>query len=267
MGRFHVDAAAAIFRSAGVRATALPDADEEVLKLGRGNTTCKECLPLQLTVGSLLKYLRDREDEDELLVYFMPTAGGPCRFGQYSQFMKGMIERLELKDVTLYSLTAENSYADLDATDFALKFWTGIVVADAMEDIYGVLLSAARDRDAAAAIYREECRKIVRVLEDSPELKTLRPTLEKTAARLKSIPLKRRPEEIPTILLTGEIFVRHDGLSRQYLIESLAEQGFATKVASVMEWIYYTDLCNKKVWVDKKLSAKGRHRSSFAQQR
>jgi len=258
MGRFHVDAAAAIFRSAGVRATALPDADEEVLKLGRGNTTCKECLPLQLTVGSLLKYLRDREDEDELLVYFMPTAGGPCRFGQYSQFMKGMIERLELKDVTLYSLTAENSYADLDATDFALKFWTGIVVADAMEDIYGVLLSAARDRDAAAAIHREECRKIVQALEESPELKTLRPTLEKTAARLKSIPLKRRPEEIPTILLTGEIFVRHDGLSRQYLIESLAEQGFATKVASVMEWIYYTDLCNKKGWVDKKLSAKGR---------
>jgi predicted CoA-substrate-specific enzyme activase len=256
MGRFHVDVAAALFRSAGVRATALPDSDEEVLKLGRGNTTCKECLPLQLTVGTLLKYLKERKDKDELLVYFMPTAGGPCRFGQYSQFMRAMIERLDIKDVIVYSLDAENSYVDLDASNLTLKLWTGIVIADVMEDIYGTLLCAASDREAATAIYREECRKIVQALEESPELKAIRPQLEKTAVRLRSIPLKRKPEEIPTILLTGEIFVRHDDLSRQYLIEKLADQGFATKVASVMEWIYYTDLCNKNGWVDITLSAK-----------
>jgi predicted nucleotide-binding protein (sugar kinase/HSP70/actin superfamily) len=239
-----------------VRATALPDSDEEVLKLGRGNTSCKECLPLQLTVGSLLKYLRDRKAPDELLVYFMPTAGGPCRFGQYSQFMKAMIERLGIQDVTLYSPDAENSYADLDASNLTLKLWTGVVIADDMEDIYGVLLTAARDRVEALEIYREECRKIIRALEESPELKTLRPVLEKTATRLKSIPLKRRPEEIPTILLPGEIFVRHDAISRQFLIERLADQGFATKVASVMEWIYYTDLCDRNGWIYKTLSAK-----------
>ncbi|SEM20576.1 CoA-substrate-specific enzyme activase, putative [Syntrophus gentianae] len=256
MGRFHTDAIAAIFRSAGVRATALADSDEEVLKLGRGNTSCKECLPLQLTVGSLLKYLRDRKEKEELLVYFMPTAGGPCRFGQYSQFMKAMIERLGIPDVTLYSLNAANSYEDLNASNLTLKIWTGIVLADRMEDIYGVLLSAARDRDAAITVFQEERRKLLSALEVSPELKALRPCLEEVAARLKSIPLKRRPAEIPTILLTGEIFVRHDDLSRQYLIESLADQGFATKVASVMEWIYYTDLCNQKGWVDRTLSAK-----------
>jgi len=256
MGRFHVDVAAAVFRSAGVRATALPDADEEALKLGRGNTTCKECLPLQLTVGSLLKYLRDREDREELLVYFMPTAGGPCRFGQYSQFMKAMIERQGIPDVTLYTLDAENSYADLDASNLTLKLWTGVVIADVMEDVYGVLLAAARDRKAALEIYREECAGIVSALEISPELKAIRPVLEEAAFRLKSIPLKARPEAIPRILLTGEIFVRHDAISRQFLVERLADQGFATKVASVMEWIYYTELCDRNGWVGISLSAK-----------
>jgi predicted nucleotide-binding protein (sugar kinase/HSP70/actin superfamily) len=52
--------------------------------------------------------------------------------------------------------------------------------------------------------------------------------------------------ETPTILLTGEIFVRHDDISRQFLVEKLAQQGFATKVSSVMEWIYYTDWCFEK---------------------
>jgi len=256
MGRFHSDVIAAVFRSAGVRATALPDSDEEALKLGRGNTSCKECLPLQLTAGSLLKYLRNRTDRDERLVYFMPTAGGPCRFGQYSRFMEEMIERLGIPDVTLYSLSAANSYADLDASHLTRSIWTGMVIADLMEDIHGVLLCAARNRNAAKAIFLEECRNIVSALESSSELKHLRPCLKQSVARLKSIPLRRRPGEIPKILLTGEIFVRHDALSRQYLVERLADAGFATKVASVMEWIYYTDLCTRKGWGDRRLSAK-----------
>ena len=112
MGRFLNDATSAVFRSIGIRASVLPPADDEVLKLGRGNTSCKECLPLLLTVGSLLKYLKNREKTEELLVYFMPTASGPCRFGQYSPFISQLIARNGIEDVALFSLQAENSYTE-----------------------------------------------------------------------------------------------------------------------------------------------------------
>ncbi|MFO7976583.1 MAG: acyl-CoA dehydratase activase, partial [Candidatus Hydrogenedentota bacterium] len=80
MGRYGTALVAGAFGRRGVRAEPLPCADEETLKLGRAHSTCKECLPLQTTVGSLVRYLRDRPP-GEITVYFMLSTDGPCRFG------------------------------------------------------------------------------------------------------------------------------------------------------------------------------------------
>jgi predicted CoA-substrate-specific enzyme activase len=246
MGNFLNDAAAAVFRSMGIRATALPMADEEILKLGRGNTSCKECLPLLLTVGSLLKYIKYRENADELLVYFMPTASGPCRFGQYSVFIDHLIARSAIPDVATFSLQAENSYTGFSDNGFILKLWSCLVLADIMQDIYSILLTNAVDKTSSMEIFNKEVKRIIQTFEKSPEFKDLQEILKSVANVIQRIPLKRSLAETPHILLTGEIFVRHDDLSRQFLVERLAEEGFATKVSSVMEWVYYTDWCFKK---------------------
>jgi len=245
MGKFLSEAAAAIFRGLGIRASALPPADEEALRLGKGNTTCKECLPLLLTTGSLLKYLKHRENDEELVIYFMTTASGPCRFGQYSTFINNLIARLKIEDVALFSLSAENSYTDLNENNISSKLWSGIIISDIMQDIYSAVLTNAIDQDSAMNIYREECRRIISALENSSEFKELTQTLEIVAGNLKKIPLERHIEETPVVLLTGEIFVRNDDISRQLIVEKLAQKGFATKVSTVAEWVYYTDWCFK----------------------
>ena len=246
MGKLTTETTSAVFRSMGIRATSFPAANEEVLKLGRGNTSCKECLPLLLTVGSLLKYLQERKTDDELLVYFMPTTSGPCRFGQYSHFISNLISGRGIEDVTLFSLSAEDSYTGFAGNDFTLKLWSAIVISDIMQDIYSVLLVNAADRDAALATYESECRRIIEACERSPAFKDMKKTLLIVADNLKAIPVKRQLQDTPTVLLTGEIFVRHDDLSRQFLVEKLAAQGMATKVSSLVEWVYYTDWCYLK---------------------
>jgi predicted CoA-substrate-specific enzyme activase len=246
MGNYLNETTAAVFSSVGIRASALPAADEEVLKLGRGNTSCKECLPLLLTVGSLLKYLNCRKDNDELLVYFMPTASGPCRFGQYSTFINHFIARSAIPDVATFSLQAENSYTGFRDNGFILRLWSGLVVVDIMQDIYSILLTNAVDREAALDIFQKEIKRIIRTFEEGSTFKNLRETLKTAAITIQKVPLRRTADETPCILLTGEIFVRHDDLSRQFLVETLAEQGFTAKVSSVAEWIYYTDWCYKK---------------------
>jgi predicted CoA-substrate-specific enzyme activase len=246
MGRFLNDATSAVFRSIGIRASVLPPADDEVLKLGRGNTSCKECLPLLLTVGSLLKYLKDSDRSEELLVYFMPTASGPCRFGQYSPFISQLIARNGIEDVALFSLQAENSYTEIGGNEFTLKLWSCLVVADIMQDIYSVLLTNAVDKESALEIYYQETKKLIGVFEHTPNFRDLQRTLRTVADNFRKIRLTRPVHDTPAILLTGEIFVRHDDLSRQFLVEKLAEQGFVTKVSSVIEWVYYTDWCFEK---------------------
>ena len=66
--------------------------------------------------------------------------------------------------------------------------------------------------------------------------------------------MKRPPREVPKISLIGEIFVRRDALSRQYLTESLAEKGFATICAPIAEWVLYTDYLVDKGLADYKMS-------------
>ena len=56
MGRLGTELVSAVFEASGFHVAPHPPADENVLKLGRAHTSCKECLPLILTTGTLLNY-------------------------------------------------------------------------------------------------------------------------------------------------------------------------------------------------------------------
>ncbi len=86
MGRFLSESAAACLRSMGIRTSALPPADEEVLKLGRGHSSCKECLPLIITTGSLLKYVRERSKKTKSWSISFPPNPVPAGTGSIPFF-------------------------------------------------------------------------------------------------------------------------------------------------------------------------------------
>ena len=213
MCRFISEIGSAAFRGFGVRSSALPPADDEVLKIGRGHTSCKECLPLLLTTGGLLHYLDTGKAGDEKLIYFMPTASGPCRFGQYSRFLSGLITKLRIEDVALFSLSAENSYAGFGGEGLSAVLWQGVLLADIFEEIYSVLLTNAADTGSAVHVFEECWRRIIMTVENPAERDRLPRILESIAGRLKSIPVVRSLQDTPVILLAGEIYVRHDDLS------------------------------------------------------
>jgi predicted CoA-substrate-specific enzyme activase len=260
MGKIASEALAAAFRSTGARARALPPADETALQLGRGCTTCKECLPLILTTGSLLKYLGNGHPGEEVVVYFMPTGDGPCRFGQYRVFMENLIRRRRLVDVALISLSSEDSYDGLP-TRFHRCLWWAVVVSDAMEDVRSMLLANAVDAEAAMACFDTQWEGILGALAQG-RWRTLMRALDEAAAALAALPSKRPVATVPTIALTGEIFVRRDGLSRQHLTERLAARGFAVSCTPVSEWVHYTHYLHRRGLSEQEVVA--RHRLRIA---
>jgi predicted CoA-substrate-specific enzyme activase len=242
MGKYGAEALAAVLRGSGLNAKAHRPSDEAVLKLGRANTTCKECLPLILTTGTLLSYINNGKRDDEVLVYFFATGSGPCRFGQYYIFMEDLVKRLEIPDVALFTLSSENSYVGM-GEDFERRGWWGVIVSDVIEDIRSMLLTSAKDPEAAMAVLEQEWHKILKEIE-SGDYDRLEHQLTQTADRFRSLALRRPPQSVPVITLAGEIFVRRDALSRQYLTERLAKMGFATVCSPVAEWVLY---CNYMV--------------------
>ncbi|MBW2370285.1 MAG: activase, partial [Deltaproteobacteria bacterium] len=239
MGEITSESLSAVFRGAGINAVAHPPANDAILKIGRANTSCKECLPLILTTGMLLNYVGNGRRKDEIVVYFMPTASGPCRFGQYYVFMEDLVKRLRIPDVAFFSLSAKNAYGGLESS-FHLKAWCAVVVSDVMEDIRSMILANASNREKAMDIFKKEMTSILNVLEMG-DFSDLERQITSTALRLHSIPTRRPLSEVLTVSLVGEIFVRRDPLSRRFLTERLAEKGIAVICAPVAEWILYSN--------------------------
>ena len=259
MGDLASKGAAEVLNAAGVDALACEPADEEALKIGKANTTGKECLPMAVTTGTFLKYLRERDPKsDEVLVYFMPTANGPCRFGQYHVFLNILIKNLKLRNVAVLALTSEDSYGGL-GNSVLLKAWFMMVIADVMDDIRNMLLANAVDKEKAVRIFdrefdrildavkktrrradgRSELKKVLKAMKG--DWKELEGALKVAAENLRKIPITSTLDQAKFVCIVGEIFVRHDGISRRYIARRLAERGFAARVGPTHEWMFYID--------------------------
>ncbi len=266
MGKLSSEALAAVFEGEGINSVVAEPADEAVLKRGRANTTCKECLPLLLTTGTLLDHLTRNRRPDEVLLYFMATGTGPCRFGQYKVFIEDMIRKRAIEDVALFSLNSEDGYGGLDSRVHH-KCWRAIVIADVMEDIRAMLLANATDPESALLRFESEWVLLMQAIK-SGRPGMVEHQLGHAAEKLKEIGLKQPAGAVPVVALVGEIFVRRDSLSRQYLTERLAHRGFACVCAPVAEWIHYTDWlitkglsCNGHTTVWKKIGVALKRRS------
>ncbi|HEX2955688.1 MAG TPA: acyl-CoA dehydratase activase [Chitinispirillaceae bacterium] len=239
MGKLNSEVIAAALKGGGIKADAVPVYDRDALRLGRANTTCKECLPLILTTGGLLKHIEKRTNKDEKVAYFMPTCGGNCRFTQYNVFLEKLIKKNKIPDTALLTMTNENGYAGFDLPD-QINILKGVILAECMEDIKNNLRVLARDYDKAMNVYENQWQRILNVFIEKRG-KNLFKALNAAAEELSAIKLRYPLKQAKTVSLLGEIFVRSDYFSCQDLIERLAVRDIVVKRAPLLEWLNYCD--------------------------
>ncbi|ABQ46462.1 putative CoA-substrate-specific enzyme activase [Thermotoga petrophila RKU-1] len=239
MGQFGSQCLSAAFRYYGVKSDVCPPPDVEEFKLGRGNSLSKECLPLHLTLGSLIKYIREKVTDDEIVLYFMPETMGPCRFGQYNVFMNLWLDRNNVRNVTLFGLNSENAYAGLGIA-FRIRAWLAVVVSDVFFDVERAVMTLARDKEEARKVL-EGCREKILISLANDSLRDFFKTLDEVSKILSGVEMIMDYEKAPKVLLTGEIYVRRDEFSRKYLENLMERNGIIMHISPVHEWIYYTD--------------------------
>jgi predicted CoA-substrate-specific enzyme activase len=255
MGKLSSELIAAALKGAGMNAEAIPVYDREVLRIGRSHTTCKECLPLILTTGGLVNYLNTRENKNEKLAYFMPTCGGNCRFTQYSVYLEKLINKNQIQDTALLTMTNENGYAGLQINDQINTLKT-VVISDCMEDIQNNIKVVAYDYDKAMNVFDKSWQKILNVFSEKSG-KNVNKILADVARDLSTIKLKYPLKEAKTVSLLGEIFVRREYFSCQDLIDRLALNDIIVKRAPVLEWLNYCDYNVKEGIYEGQFNIKG----------
>ena len=91
----------------------LPPSDERTRELGAKYTNGDECYPAKVTVGDFLRVTELPGFDPDHTSFFMPTADGPCRFGQYAPFLRKILDDAGYRSVQVLSPTSQNGYADL----------------------------------------------------------------------------------------------------------------------------------------------------------
>ncbi|MCS7174603.1 acyl-CoA dehydratase activase [Pseudothermotoga sp.] len=236
MGAFGARCLASAISRFGVKTHVCPPPGEIEFRIGKGNSLSKECLPLHLTLGSLIRYLEERP-KDEITLFFMPTTSGPCRFGQYSVYMKLWLEQNGVQNVGLVSLNSENAYGGL-GIDFTIRAWLAILISDLYSNLENSLKTLVRDENYIDSLVERHQKMVLESLRKDTIAGFFK-TVEKICSELERLNLKEAYERSPKAMMTGEIYVRWDEFSRKRIEDLFAQEGIILHISPIHEWIYY----------------------------
>lgn len=225
----------AALRGAGHPARLLED-NRETLALGLKHTSGGECVPCPATVGGLLKAMRAQQLPPDQVTFFMPTACGPCRFGQYAALHALIFEKLGWGGITLISPAAENAYAGL-GRETVERFWHAILIGDLLRKcVHKVRPYECRRGETDALIGR--WRNRFETAFEQPDLSPLVRLLEQAAAEAAGVP--RREERRPLVGVVGEIYLRLNAFLNGDVCRRIEELGGEAWLAPASEWVLYT---------------------------
>ncbi len=237
---------AAGFRALGVNAETTPPSDERTRDLGARFTTGEECYPAKVTVGDFMKVLERPGNEASATVFFMPTADGPCRFGQYAYHLRHVLDASGYKDANVLSPSSKNSYGDLGnlARPFVRTGWRMLVVSDILQKLLLQHRPYEVTPGATDKVYEECLEDVCSTVESTPtlpapQIQALKAAVLRCRDRFTSIEL-RRNETRPLIGVIGEIFCRLNTFSNEDTVKRLEDAGAEVWLAGVTEWLWYT---------------------------
>ncbi len=225
------------------------------LALGKEFTSGKECFPCQVTTGDILLFMEKEKQrlgdafDPEDYIYFMPEAGGPCRFGMYNKYQRIVLDSFpELRRLKIGSLTSDNSYAlegmieKGQATNFRKAAYFSVVVADVLDRLLWKIRPYEKEKGSSDIFIEKAMETMAKAFEKHGAKKDFSSILDKLDEIIlegKTLVDPTIPQK-PLIGIVGEIYLRTHVHANQGVIRRLEKYGAEVVNASIAEWVNYT---------------------------
>ncbi len=236
---------ASAFRAIGLEAEPTPPSDHRTRELGARHTSGDECYPAKVTVGDFMKVLEQPGTDPKKVACFMPTAQGPCRFGQYAPYLRQVLDSNGFEDVEILSPSSSNAYDGLGelAKPFVRTGWRALLCADLLQKMLLLNRPYEEKRGDADGVYEDCLADLCRTLEQTTvepgaQLRALRDSMARCRERFRKLGIQRR--NLPLIGIVGEIFCRLNTFSNENLVQCLEGYGAEAWISDIVEWIWYT---------------------------
>jgi predicted nucleotide-binding protein (sugar kinase/HSP70/actin superfamily) len=235
----HAYAIRAAMERCGLTAEVMDEPDELTVEIGKKFCSGKECFPCVTTTGDMIKKLKDPRTDLDRAVFFMPGADGPCRFGLYSQFHRIVLDDLGYKKVPIFSPNSRDGYTQfgLEKTPFRKLAWSGAVVVDCLAKMLHRIRPYELNAGETEKKYFHHISRLDQAILNDISLETM---LNEAAADFKDT--ETSGERRPIVGVVGEIYLRNNRFSNNFLIEKLEKLGLEVWLATFCEWPMYTSL-------------------------
>jgi predicted nucleotide-binding protein (sugar kinase/HSP70/actin superfamily) len=241
-------AMSAAFRSIGIDAVVAPRSDEKSRALAGRFTTGEECLPQRVTLADFFKAMSEDGFDPDRSAFFMPTSAGPCRFGQYANFMRKILRELGHDGALVFSPTSTDQYEGIahHVTRFKLTAWRAVITSDALRKLIYQFRPYEAEPGNVDRIEEDSLSKLCTVLSDGGltlrrQMNLLAGLFEEIRDRMARIPLKEERGTRPLIGMVGEIFIRFNSESNQQIVRRIEALGGEVWIADISEWVWYTN--------------------------
>lgn len=231
--QYHAQSIAMAAGWLGLQAGEVVPVDRGQLDLGLQTTSGRECLPLPLCVGQLLKIHQNRQP-GEIVGFYMVRGGAPCVSESYMGYFERFIVEHRLSDVFMFSPEQENDYLGFDPAALVKHLSPAILIADILVEIDYVLRAAGTP--GSIEQLQQHWQRFTSGAKTLDEFNSALPALVK---HLAALPRTQDPMTCPRVVVTGDFFTRFSPFFMDGVRDLYAARGIILKPVDLTDLFLY----------------------------
>ncbi len=233
----------AAFKGYGYKSEPLPQENTFSFEIGKAECRGSECLPTSLTIGTFLKTLQEINAKAEEHALFMPTAEGPCRFGQYATLHRDILDRKGYQNTMILSPSSQNAYFGLEE-GVRYNLWVALLTADILFKIQCKYRPYEKVKGDVDELITNSTASIEHIMSMKKECKKdIEGVLANIVKNIQRMEFHR--EKKPLVGIVGEIYIRCNPYGNEFLIDNIEKYGGEAWLAPISEWLIYTAYVNR----------------------
>jgi len=227
------------FIDMGYEIVALPPADRATVNVGLKYTNNEICYPGIITIGDLIKALQSGKFDPAKTAIGFSQTGGQCRASSYPSMVKKAVVAAGFENVpvvtfsTNLQLLNDQPGFDFNIKEYMYKAVIGMMFTDALSEMYYSTAIREQQKGAAQGVVD---RYLIPFMEGTIPLErtALLETLNKAVNDFNAIDIKE--QEYPKVGIVGEIYVKYNEFSNNYVAQWLMEQDIEVVMPTFLEF-------------------------------
>ena len=236
----------AAMKSVGIEAVVAPTDTKESHEYARKHVVTEACKPTKGVVGDMITELYRMkargEDPNEKAAILLPSAEGPCRFGQYRVVLRQFLDKEGFDKVAIISPMSVNDYQDIPVSKrerniLTNAYYSGMYAFDILYDALLRTRPYEKEKGSAEKAFNSCLERVLKAVETGDARKVAH-VMKENAEEFKKVEIDDS-ERKPVVLYAGEIYMRWHDEFTQHSVKKLEENGLEVIRQPLTEWVNY----------------------------